>query len=88
MRLRLSPSLMRKVNQKLDIDLSGTTIAECLSFGKQQYPELVDILWIDQDTLNPQILIFHNNDHIHSGDLQRPVAANDVLDLIPAIEGG
>ena len=88
MRLRLSPSLLRTVDNKLDVELNGSTITECLLYGSQHYPELGDLLWTDGTQLNPQLLLFHNNYQVRESDFNNPVQDGDVLDLIPAIEGG
>ena len=86
--LRLSPSLMKEINEKLHIELLGETIEDCLRYGVNLYPELKELIWLEQKRLNPQLLFFHNNDQVREHDFRNPVQANDVLDLIPAIEGG
>ncbi len=86
--LRLSPSLMREINQKLHIELMGNTIEDCLHYGANLYPELKELIWKEHKKLNPQLLFFHNNDQIREHDFQNLVRINDVLDLVPAIEGG
>lgn len=86
--LRLSPSLMREINEKLHIELIGETIEDCLHYGANVYPELKELIWKEHKKLNPQLLFFHNNDQIREQDFSKTVVPNDVLDLIPAIEGG
>lgn len=86
--LRLSPSLMQTIDQKLEVELSGNTIDDCLQSGSKTYPELNALLWIEGEHLNPQLLLFHNDEQIRERDFTKPIKTGDVLDLIPAIEGG
>lgn len=87
LKLRLSPSLNDKVGNRLEYELIGTTIHECLGKIKHLFPEVAAKVWKD-DRLNPQILLFHNNTIIRETDFSNIVCNNDVLDIIPAIEGG
>ena len=86
--LRLSPSLLKTIDEKLQIELPGETLDDCLSYGARMYPELKQIIWSDAQQLNTQVLFFHNDTQIKQHDLKNSVKKNDVLDLIPAIEGG
>ena len=86
--LRLSPSLMHDdTEQQLEYVLKGHTVGECLQKIKDSIPELKTKLWLD-DSLNPQVLLFHNNTLIRESHFSNKVYDTDVLDVIPAIEGG
>lgn len=85
--LRLSPSLQLEPGHKLELTLPGKTLAECLAQIRQHYPEVAQTLWKGKQ-LNPQVLLFHNNTMIREKDLSNSVNSRDVLDVIPAIEGG
>jgi len=85
--LRLSPSLHKNINGNLEIQLSGRTIKECLSYARYTYPDIKNILWRDNH-INPQLLLFHNNTLIRENDFLKKVTTHDVLDIIPAIEAG
>ena len=85
--LRISPSLIHDAEQQLEYVLKGHTIDECLQKIKDSIPELKAKLWQD-DRLNPQVLLFHNNTLIRENSFSNMVKDKDVLDVIPAIEGG
>lgn len=85
--LRLSPALQQTINGRLELSLPGATIGQCLQAGQQNFAELGALLF-KRDRLNPQILLFHNNTLITASDFTAPVAEQDVLDIIPAIEAG
>lgn len=85
--LRLSPSLQLAPGHKLEISLPGKTLAECLAQTRRRFPEIEQTLWSGQQ-LNPQVLLFHNNTLVREKDLSKRVQVRDVLDVIPAIEGG
>lgn len=85
--LRLSPSLIHDAEQQLEYVLKGHTVGECLQKIKDSIPELKAKLWLD-DRLNPQVLLFHNNMLIRESHFTNKVNETDVLDVIPAIEGG
>lgn len=86
--LRLSPSLTHDdTEQQLEYVVKGHTIGECLQKIKDSIPELKAKLWLG-DRLNPQILLFHNNVLIKESHFSNKVNEKDVLDVIPAIEGG
>lgn len=85
--LRLSPSLQTSIAGKLEVELDGDSIESCINSGVADFPEIKDILFQDEQ-LNPQILLFHNNTMIKHKDFSSPVHEGDVLDVIPAIEAG
>lgn len=85
--LRLSPSLIHEAEQQLEYVLKGQTIGECLQKIKNATPEFKVNLWTG-DCLNPQLLLFHNNILIKESHFSNTVTNEDVLDIIPAIEGG
>ena len=85
--LRLSPSLIHDTEQQLEYVLKGHTVGECLQIIKDSIPELKTKLWLDE-RLNPQVLLFHNNTLIRESSFSNTVTDSDVLDVIPAIEGG
>ena len=85
--LRLSPALQNEPEDQLEFIVPGLTLGECLENSRKQFPELNNKLW-KQNRLNPQILFFHNNTIVRESDLTNVVRQRDVLDVIPAIEGG
>lgn len=85
--LRLSPSLIHEAEQQLEYVLKGHTVGECLQRVKDSFPELKAKLWQD-DNLNPHVLLFHNNTLIRENHFSNTVTNDDVLDIVPAIEGG
>ena len=87
LKLRLSPSLQIDINGSLETDLEGARLSDCIASGFEQHPELESLLG-QVDRINPQILLFHNNSLVHASDMNRSVKTGDVLDLVPAIEGG
>lgn len=87
LKLRLSPSLHDEVGGQLELELTGLTVGECLENTKHHYPDVADKIW-KQGNLNPQILLFHNNTLVREHDFSSIVKDEDVLDIIPAIEGG
>lgn len=85
--LRLSPSLNITIGDQLELVLKGQTIGQCIETGRKNSTDLCNLLF-KFDKLNPQILLFHNNSLIKENDFSNKVFENDVLDVIPAIEGG
>ncbi len=87
LKLRLSPSLLDDIGGQLEINLKGITVGECLENTKHRFPDVADKIW-KQGSLNPQILLFHNNTLVREHHFSTIIKENDVLDVIPAIEGG
>ena len=85
--LRISPSFQRSINNRLEFELSGETVGQCIEHGKNNFAELKELLFKD-NKLNPQILLFHNNTLIREDNFSTKVFNRDVLDIIPAIEAG
>ncbi len=85
--LRLSPSLQLSHDHALEFTLPGETVGECLAQTRERYPEIENTVW-KGNKLNPQVLLFHNNTLIREHNMDNRVSAQDVLDVIPAIEGG
>ena len=87
LKLRLSPSLHDEAGGQLELELTGLTVGECLEKTKHLFPDIAAKIW-KQGYLNPQVLLFHNNTLLREDDFSTTVKNKDVLDLIPAIEGG
>ena len=87
LKLRLSPSLNNEVGSQLEFELNGVTVGECLEKTKHHYPDVAEKIW-KQGCLNSQVLLFHNNTLVREHDFSTIVEDKDVLDVIPAIEGG
>ena len=85
--LRLSPALHNQVGSRLEYELIGKTVHECLENVKYLFPDVAVKIW-KKNKLNPQILLFHNNTLINENDFSNIIGNKDVLDIIPAIEGG
>ncbi len=85
--LRLSPSLQIDAGEALEYEVPGTTLGECFHNIRNELPEIKEKIW-KGERLNPQILFFHNNTVVRESSFSDIVRQNDVLDVIPAIEGG
>ena len=93
--LRLAPALVEVGHAvpvySLPLAQAPTLGQAVVALGKA-YPALEALLWhggVRGERLNPQLVLFYNDEQVPAGTLLHSVlAAGDVLELITAIEGG
>jgi molybdopterin converting factor small subunit len=69
--------------------LEGATLAAVLRDAAARHPALGTLLWRDDASLNPMVVVFLNGQDIRGGrGLATPVSAGDEVLVLSAVEGG
>jgi molybdopterin converting factor small subunit len=84
------PSPFRSYTQGLlDVPVQGRTVAEAMQALVMLYPALQPHLYNSQGGLRPFVNLFLGEENIKElQGLETPLAAEDVLRLVPSVAGG
>ena len=83
--LRLRGPLKKLADDTADHTLEGATVAELLRALEQAHPALAGWIVDERGHIRPHINVFVNGEQ---GEESTPVAADDRVEVIPAISGG
>lgn len=70
------------------VEFDGETIDAVLRTLTRRHPPLASLVWQEDHSLNPVLVVFLNDQQVPGDRLDTPVAAGDELTLVPAVEGG
>jgi molybdopterin converting factor small subunit len=84
----ISKMLSAYADGRTTIEVSGTSVLECIEGILHLFPQLKPEILADDANLLPRWLLLINENIVHHEPLQHPVVDGDVLKLIPVIAGG
>ncbi|MFH1650542.1 MAG: MoaD/ThiS family protein [Chloroflexota bacterium] len=70
------------------VAVCGSTVAECLDELTRRYPPLKEKLFAGSGNLHTYIEVYINGASAFPGELKKPVAEGDELQLLNIIAGG
>lgn len=70
------------------VEVSGSTVGECLKDLVRQYPDLERMLFDEKDRLPSEVVIFVNEESTPQDGLSRPVKNGDEIYPMILIGGG
>lgn len=86
--VRVTSVLQRVIGAK-SVEAEGGTIAEVLAGINAQYPGFREQITMEDGSLHRFVNIYVNDEDIRfMQQLQTPVAAGDVVSILPALAGG
>jgi molybdopterin converting factor small subunit len=85
-KMRLTQTYREYTGNREIVEVEGRTIRECLDHLVTLYPVLKALLFDSEYALG--VLIIYGGDVITASNLDRPVADNDEIKLVPMIYGG
>ena len=86
--LDISSIFARYTDNRLSIELEGSTIGECLNDLVARYPELKKIILDSNGRLRHSYEIYVNGESAYPREMTRPVEDGDKLNLVMLIQGG
>jgi molybdopterin synthase sulfur carrier subunit len=86
--VRVTSVLQRVVGAK-SVQADGSTVAEVLEKLNSDYPGFREQITMEDGSLHRFVNIYINDEDIRfMQQLETPVAANDVVSILPALAGG
>jgi molybdopterin converting factor small subunit len=85
-KMKLSQTYLEYTQNQEVVDVEGATVRECIDSLVAKFPVLRPLLFDSEYALG--VLIIYNGDVITTSSLDRPVADNDEITLVPMIYGG
>jgi molybdopterin converting factor small subunit len=73
---------------KLNIDVQGKTIKECLHDLVRQFPDLKKVLLNKEGDLQSTYEYFINGESSYPKDMNKPIKEGDKLNVVYVIHGG
>jgi molybdopterin converting factor small subunit len=87
MTFNFSGSLLRFVGYRRQLAYDAVTLGNALDALFSDYPELRELL-MDQDLAFRRTMRLAINSEVIRGDISRPLAPNDSVEIMTAISGG
>jgi len=85
-KIKTNPILQQFTNNQDTVEVTGSTIGECLNNLIRQFPDTKQWLFDKNGILLALIII--NGETLYQNDRNRPVADGDELQLITIVGGG
>ena len=70
------------------IEVEGTTVRQCIEAVEKQYPGFGPLVFDGQGAVHRFVSIGVNGEEIDRADVDTPVSATDVVDVISSVAGG
>ena len=86
--MRLPAFLADRIGGIASVDVAAATADEALREVARRYPQLETLVLARDGGVNPMMVVFVNDVQLPHGRLGSQLFAGDVVELIPAIEGG
>ena len=87
-RLRFTNLLAERIGGANAIDVAGATVESSLRALTVRHPELTPLVWGKDGALNAVMVVFLNDRQLGTAELETAVGPSDVIDIVPALEGG
>jgi len=87
--VRIPTPLRSATDDQSTVDVEAATVNEALRTLVDQYPELADNLYNEDDELRQFVNIYVGDDDIRFGDgVETTLEAGDEVSIVPSIAGG
>ncbi|MFH1652186.1 MAG: MoaD/ThiS family protein [Chloroflexota bacterium] len=81
--------LLTNVADRQTVEVSGSTVGECLRDLTARYPDIAKLVWREEGDLQDYLYIYVNQKKTDDDNiLSRPVRDGDEIHVIVLIEGG
>jgi molybdopterin converting factor small subunit len=69
-------------------EIRATTVEAALESLAARHPQLRPTLWSGPRSLNPNVMVFHNETLVRDELLDTVLGERDMIDVVPAVESG
>jgi molybdopterin converting factor small subunit len=88
-RIRFTNLFAERIGGVNAVDVPAATVEASLRALTTRHPDLTPLVWAkDGAALNPVIVVFLNDRQLAAAEIATAVEASDVIDVVPALEGG
>jgi molybdopterin converting factor small subunit len=87
-RVRLPSTLATRAGVERLNEIRATTVEAALESLAARHPQLRPTLWSGPRSLNPNVMIFHNETLVRDELLDTVLGERDMIDVVPAVESG
>lgn len=87
-RVRLPSTLATRAGVARLSEVRATTVGAALRAITARHPGLEPLIWLDAHVLNPNVMVFHNEELVRDDSLDSALAGHDMIDVVPAVESG
>ena len=87
-RISVPPPYRGPTQGHAELETRGATLRECLEDADRQFPGFGEQVFDAQGRVHRFVNLFVNGDEIDRGDVDRPVAETDSIEILAAIAGG
>jgi molybdopterin synthase sulfur carrier subunit len=87
--VRIPTPLRSATDEQSSVEVEGTTVDEALRTLVDQYPDLADNLYDEDDELRQFVNVYVGDDDIRFGDgVDTTLEPGDEVSIVPSIAGG
>ena len=88
-RIRFTNLLAERIGGVNAVEVEGATVESSLRALTDRHPDLTPLVWSkDGDALNAVMVVFLNDSQLGAAEIGTRVGPGDVIDIVPALEGG
>ena len=87
-RINIPSYLQPYTNDREVVEVSGSTVSECLDHLVQQFPDMWKMLFMEKGKLLDYVSVHADGDFRFADDLAQPVKDGDELYLLYILGGG
>ena len=87
-RIRFTNLFAERIGGVHSVDVAGATVESALHALTDQHPSLTPLVWAKDGAVNPVMVLFLSDRQLGGGEIGTPVGPGDVIDIVPALEGG
>ena len=87
-RIRFTNLFAERIGGVNSVDVQGSTVEASLRALTDQHGVLSPLVWGKDGALNPVMVLFLNDHQLGASEIGSPVAPDDEIDIISALEGG
>ena len=87
-RIRFTNLFAERIGGVNAVDVPAVSVESALSALTDRHPDLAPLVWAKDGAINPVMVLFLNDRQLGAAEIGTPVGAGDVIDIVPALEGG
>jgi molybdopterin converting factor small subunit len=87
-RIRFTNLFAERIGGVNAVDVPAASVESALRTLTDRHPTLTPLVWAKDGVLNPVTVVFLNDRQLGAAEIGTPVGPGDVIDIVPALEGG
>ena len=87
-RIRFTNLFAERIGGVNAVDVPAASVESALSALTDRHPDLTPLVWAKDGAVNPVMVVFLNDRQLGAAEIGTSVGPGDVIDIVPALEGG